>query len=189
MIGALPCNITIDDVEYPIRTDFRDCLLIISAFMDDGLADEEKAFICLKILYKDTIPENNIEQAYKKACWFLNGGKFEDIDENSNNKPQLVLYNWEKDEQIIFSAINKVAGREVRADAYLHWWTFLGLFNEIGEGSFATIVNIRQKKAKHKKLEKWEQEFYREHKDMIDLKQNKRSEADRKALDEFLKGV
>lgn len=52
----------------------------------------------------------------------------------------------------------------------MHWWTFLGLFNEIGEGLFSQVVNIRIKKAKGKKLEKHELEFYREHKDLIDIK-------------------
>ena len=52
----------------------------------------------------------------------------------------------------------------------MHWWTFLGYFSEIGEGLFSQVINIRTKKSKGKKLEKWEREFYNEHKEMIDLK-------------------
>ena len=40
---------------------------------------------------------------------------------------------------------------------------------EIGECSFSNIVSIRSKKQKGKKLDKWEEEFYREHKKEIDL--------------------
>ena len=40
----------------------------------------------------------------------------------------------------------------------------------IGEGLFADVVNIRQKKLKHKKLEKHEAEFYRKNREMVDLK-------------------
>ena len=40
----------------------------------------------------------------------------------------------------------------------------------IGEGTLATVVHIRQKKAKGKKLEKWEKEFYTANKDLIDIK-------------------
>ena len=53
---------------------------------------------------------------------------------------------------------------------YLHWWTFVGAYYEIGESLFSSVINIRSKKQKGKKLESHEQDFYREHKDMIDLK-------------------
>ena len=41
---------------------------------------------------------------------------------------------------------------------------------EIAEGTFSTVLGIRQKMAKGKRLEKWEQEFRRENKDLCDLK-------------------
>ena len=42
---------------------------------------------------------------------------------------------------------------------------------EIGECTFSTVVSIRSKRAKGKKLDKWEEEFYRENRKMIDLPQ------------------
>ena len=54
----------------------------------------------------------------------------------------------------------------------MHWWTFLGLFSEIGECTFASIVNIRNKRNKGKKLEKHEQEFYVANRQQIDLKRH-----------------
>lgn len=64
----------------------------------------------------------------------------------------------------------------------------MGLFNEIGEGMFASVVNIRNKKARHKKLEKYEQEMYREYKDIIDLhtKKKQRSDEEKAALEKLL---
>ena len=47
---------------------------------------------------------------------------------------------------------------------YLHWWTFLGAYMEIGESLFSQILSVRMKKAKGKKLEDWEREFYKENK-------------------------
>jgi hypothetical protein len=52
----------------------------------------------------------------------------------------------------------------------MHWWTFLGLFNEIDEGLYSTVIGLRVKLAKGKKLEKWEKEFYREHRSLIEIK-------------------
>ena len=53
---------------------------------------------------------------------------------------------------------------------------------------FPTVVRIREKRAKHKKLEKWERTFYNENKDIIDLKKrkNKRSQAEKDALDALI---
>ena len=77
---------------------------------------------------------------------------------------------WEQDESLVFPAVNKVAGQEVRNTEYMHWWTFMGYFMEIDDGTFSTVVGIRQKKVKGKKLEKWEQEFYRNNRKLCDLR-------------------
>ena len=81
------------------------------------------------------------------------------------------IMDWEQDQYIIFPALNKVAGYEIRSVNYLHWWSFLGLFHGIDEGLYSQVMNIRAKKIKGKKLEKWEREFYIEHTELIDLKQ------------------
>lgn len=183
MIGRLPTTLCIEDREYKIRTDYRIALTIFEAFNDIELKDNEKAMVMLNLLYE--IVPDNIEEALKKASWFLDGGKqYEEF-----NKTKKVM-DWEQDESIIFSAVNKVAGYETREKEYIHWWTFLGYFSEIGEGLFSTVINIRQKKNKGKKLEKYEQEFYKNNKQLIDLKEKysteEQAEIDR--LNQLLNG-
>ena len=163
MIGALPTSLTILGRDYAIRSDFRTALLIFEAYDDPDLTDAEKAQVMIECLYTE-IPED-IEEAYKQAVWFLDGGDMP----KPKQAPRKIM-DWRQDESIIFPAVKKVAGYETRACEYLHWWSFLGFFNEIGEGLYATVMNIRLKKAKKKKLEKYESEFYREHKEMVDLK-------------------
>lgn len=46
----------------------------------------------------------------------------------------------------------------------------MGYFMEIEEGTFSMVLGIRQKRAKGKKLEKWEQEFYLNNRALCDLK-------------------
>ena len=41
---------------------------------------------------------------------------------------------------------------------------------EIGDGTFSQVLAIRQKKARGKKLEKYEQEFARNHPELVELK-------------------
>lgn len=181
MLGGLPTSLIVNNKSFDIRTDYRDCLLIFEAYDDVDLADFEKTLIMLKILYKDydKLGEDDFAEAQKQAIWFLSCG--DSVGEPVSKKP---VYNWKQDEQMIFSAINKVAGKEVRAIEYMHFWTFIGLFNEIGEGMFQSVVSIRMKKNKGKKLDKSEQEFYRNNKKIIDLKKPKTAQdiADLEAL-------
>jgi hypothetical protein len=64
-----------------------------------------------------------------------------------------------------------VLGYSVRdVKNFTHWWDFVGAYQEIGSDcTFSNIVSIRNKKIRGKRLEKWEEEFYRENRKMIDL--------------------
>ncbi len=159
MIGQLPAKLN----DRAIRSDFRVALLIFQAFNDPDLNDYEKIQVMLECLYVEDITEADMQECINQAIWYLDGGQ--EFEQKSSAR----VMDWEQDEQIIFSAVNKVAGTETRCQEHIHWWTFLGYFNEIGEGLLSTVMNIRQKKAKGKKLEKYEQEFYAHHKTMVKL--------------------
>lgn len=168
MIGQLPTELEVNGNSYKIRADFRIALLIFQAINDPDLLEKEKGFIYLDAFYEDldSMPIEDYQEAMEREAWFLDGGRV--IEQNHHQKK---LIDWEQDEQLLFPAVNKVAGTETRSLPFLHWWTFLGFFNEIGENSlFANVISIRSKKAKGKKLEKYEQEFYKENKDIIDIK-------------------
>lgn len=163
----LPTSLSIGGKDYPIRTDYRAILDILVAFRDPDMEADERWMICFEILFEEPVPLEYIDEAAKQAMWFINCGQ----DEEDDGPPKPAVMDWEQDGHMILPAINKVAGMEVRALPYLHWWTFMGYYMEIGEGTFQTVIGIRQKRAKGKKLEKWEQQFYRENKRIIELKQ------------------
>lgn len=165
MWGTLPDCLSVNGKEYTIRTDFRDIIKILIAFNDPELEENEKVYICLFILYEDfeDIPQDDYEAAFKAAISFIDNG----IEDDSKNSPHLV--DWEQDEKIMIPAVNKVAGFDIRTKQQLHWWTFLGYYMEIGDGVFSQVVAIRNKKAKGKKLEKHEQEFYKNNKTLCNL--------------------
>lgn len=168
MIGVLPESLIIGGKEYAIATDYRDIMVIMEAYNDPELTHEEAVIVTLKFLYDDfdTIPVKDRQEAAEKAIWFLDCGQEAD-DKKSTKK----LIDWEQDQSILFPAINKVAGKEIRSVEYLHWWTFMGYFMEIGgDGLFSQVLAIRQKVAKGKKLEKWEREFHRNNKAICDIK-------------------
>lgn len=168
MVGTLPKSLEVGGVNYPIDTDYRNILIFLTACSDPELSAEEKLYILMKRLYRDgleKIPRECMEEAASRVKWFVDCGQ-----EDDNKKPAKKIMDWEQDEAILFPAINKAAGLETRAVPYIHWWTFSGYFMEIEEGTFSMVLGIRQKKAKGKKLETWEQEFYRNNQKLCDLK-------------------
>lgn len=172
MIGELPRKVSVHDVEYDVRTDFRDILKIVTAFSDPELEDDEKIYVCLFIFYVDfdRLPRRDYEEAFKAAIRFIDHDAEAGSQEGDTRKSPRVM-DWEQDEAIMFPAINKVAGYEVRSADYVHWWTFMGYYMEISEGIFSNVLSIRLKKAKGKKLEKWEREFWASNKDLCVLRE------------------
>lgn len=163
----LPTSIIIDGIEHPIRNkgDFRMVLDCFKALQDEELSQYERVLTSLVIFYdgissfedlSDTfidLQEPTI-QMYK----FFNCGEEDSLGVKSNYN----LVDWDKDSQIICASVNKVAGKEIRAESYIHWWTFMGYYLGIEEGVFSTVINIRHKMMKGKQLEKYESDFKRD---------------------------
>jgi hypothetical protein len=163
----LPTSLVIGEVAYPIRYGWRAVLDAISACSDQTLDDALKAYCMIRIMFPDwkEIPAERLQEACEKACEFIDCGQKRD----DTPKPKLI--DWDLDAAVIIPEINKVAGREVRMDPNIHWWTFFGWFMGIGDGLLASVLHIRTKKAKGQKLEKWEQEFYKSNKALVDMKE------------------
>lgn len=162
----IPTKINIGGTEYQIRNkgDYRMVLDCFSALQDASLNSNERLFCSLIIFYEDIncIADINkfedLEEAATKMFDFFNCGRSQSVGKKMNHK----LIDWEQDSQIICSAINKVANKEVRAEPYIHWWTFMGYYSAVGESLLSTIVSIRDKIVRGKKLEKHERIFRQE---------------------------
>lgn len=181
MIGGLPETLTVGGREYPIRTDYRDVLQVLEAFSDEELEHIEKWIVAVYLLFEDfSCADDVLEavedgfdlgEAVEQISWFLSVGKLEEKDRDAP------LYDWKQDEQMIFAAVNKVAGREVREADYMHWWTLSGYVNGVDKDDFWTfVVGIRDKLNKRKKLEKHEREFLHKNRDLVILKKRKTKE-------------
>lgn len=185
----LPTSLNVGGTNYKIRTDYRVILDILAAMndpdiLDPGMTEDEKqaekVLTMLQILYIDfdRMPPSDWKEASEKACEFIDCG----IHDDGTPKPRLM--DWEQDAPIIVPAVNKVCNFDVRSVKYMHWWTFFGYYMEIGECMLSTVVSIRDKKRRGKRLEKWEQEFYRNNKHIVDLRAKKaeRSEEEKEEL-------
>jgi hypothetical protein len=158
----LPQSAVIGGVKYQINSDFRDVLEIIKYLTDVRKSEYSRWMIALALFYEEEIPAEHQEEAAKFLSDFISYGVPED-------KPGPKLVDWDQDASLIVADVNKVAGKEIRAEEYLHWWTFLSYFYGVGEGQLSTVVGIRSKRAKGKKLDKWEQEYYRDNRKKVDF--------------------
>lgn len=177
----LPKTAQINDTEYEIRSDFRCILDIFTVLNAQDLTQHEKIICALKIFYVDFEKIKDLQKAVEVMFLFVNVNR----EEKTNNKSP-VLMDWQQDLPLIIPPINRILGYEVRTVSYLHWWTFIGAFMEIGECTFNTFVGIRAKRLKGKKLEKYEQEIYRDNKDKIDI-QKKYDQQTQNLLDEIMR--
>lgn len=159
----IPVSVQVGDKQYNIRNkgDFRMVLDCFVALDDEQLTEQERILACVIIFYEDmhSVEDTNKFSDYNTAVTemfkFFNCGQEESPGASTNYK----LIDWQTDSQLISSAINQVAGKEIRAEKYIHWWTFMGYYLAVGESALSTVVNIRSKIVKGKKLEKYEQEF------------------------------
>lgn len=161
----LPKSLELNGREYKIRWDVGAALDMLTALSDPDLSDRDKAIALLSILYVDKVPRKDQEEAIKQALWFL------DCGDRAKGKKSPRVVDWDKDFQIICPAVNRVLGYDIREKPEsLHWWTFLGAYMEIGgDCLFAQVVNIRDKEARGKKLEKYEKEWASKNRHLIDI--------------------
>lgn len=170
----LPKSAVINGHEYIIRSDYRAALDIIDVMNDKEITDEERTLIVLRIFYEDFdgLPLDDFQEALDFCIMFISGG-----DAYKPNKTAKLM-DWKQDFKLIVSPINKIIGYEVREVEYLHWWTFLSAYREIGDCLFAQVVSIRKKRMKGQKLDKADAQFYRDNQELIDFKHETTPEDD-----------
>lgn len=170
---GLPKSVCIGGEKFEIRYDYRVILDIFEVLNDADLNDNARAYTVLNMFYMDFDSLTDYEAAVKECFRFINGGSIEE-----KQKRRVQLMSWAQDFQYIVAPVNRVLGYEMRAIDYdfaentggIHWWTFLSAYLEIGDCLFAQIVRIRELKSKGKPLDKQDREFYRNNRDIIDLK-------------------
>lgn len=181
MICDLPKTVDIDGIEYKIRNDcdYRVVLDVIEALGDDELDERSKVQCALFIFYDDLSGCRNIQLAIDKMMEIVNCGE---DDVQSEDKPKIM--DWNHDFRNIAPPISRVLGYSVRdSKNYTHWYDFIGAYMEIGDCYFAKIISYRNKRQRGAKLDKSDREFYRDHRNDIELPK-KTSREERRWLDE-----
>lgn len=177
---SLPVTVSCGGQELPIRGrgDYRVILDVIAALEDWELEEDERAEAALTIFLDcDLVMVPDLQGACEQMTDFIvAGGK---PGKNAGRK----LMDWQDDAPHIISGVNRVLGQEIRALPYLHWWTFVGAYMEIGDGTLATVIGIRDKLARGRKLETYERQYYHDHPEEFEFSQDKaRKERERSEI-------
>ena len=182
---SLQTSVEVGRESFQIRNngDFRMVLDCFEAMNDLELSEMERVYSALIIFYEDfnsvadvSKRSDILEDLFKEMSKFINGGE----EERQSNTRNFKVIDWQKDSNLICSAVNNVAKTEIRALDYLHWWTFLSYYNAVGECILSSIVSIRYKIARGEKLEKHEKKFRMENPEYfnIDMRTTEQKEAD-----------
>lgn len=163
MTFTLPRALEVGGREIPIDADFRTIITIFTAFVDPELSDPEKWYVALNLFYEGELDPDQYQEAAEKFIDFINAGEPE-----KTSGPRLM--DWEQDFNHIIAPVNRIIGHDIRGDDFVHWWTFLSAYQEIGECLFSQIISIRDKQAHGKKLDKAEREWANRNARLIRLK-------------------
>lgn len=181
----LQTSVEINGASFGIRDkgDFRMVLKCFKALNDPEIIGIEKLYTTLIIFYEDFEDlddllehEDIIEDLLKQMFLFFDNGE----DNLQSNTGSHRVLDWDKDSNLICSAVNNVAKQEIRSLKYLHWWTFLGYYMAIGECLLSHVISIRYKISTEQKLDKHEQKFRQENPQFfdIDMRSMEQKEAD-----------
>ena len=164
LIDIVPQTVLIDKKEYEINSDFRTSILFELLMQDKSIEDENKIFMSLR-LYYPVIPEN-INEAVDKMTWFYRCGKdIRSSKSKSKGKSVTQIYNFEYDDDYIFSAFIDQYNIDLQDIEYLHWWKFKAMFKGLKEDNLIVkIIGYRsmdlskikdkEQKAFYKKMQK-----------------------------------
>ena len=188
---TLPTEFEVNGELFRIRNngDYRTVLSCFNILYDNELSEKERLWGCLIIFYENFNDTDDLfeysdylKELTNKMIWFFDCGNSYETKKTNTKR----LIDWDKDETLIVSAINKVAGKEIRLEPYMHYWTFISYYMAIGDCSLSTIVAIREKIANGTKLEKHEQKFRKENPHYFTIDMRTQQERDE---DEWLQSL
>lgn len=165
LTNKAPDFVVINGEQYPINTNFRDCLNTSIALSKpkEILSDDEKIEILLWNAYDDyVILPDMVTEFASAALDFLQMGKSRSKAVNEK------LCDFEIDGEAIYAAFLKTKINLDKMDD-MHWWEFMSRFSELPESSYTRRVYLRSQKNKGKLSKEERAECGRIGWDIIDM--------------------
>lgn len=139
LIDKLPECVEIDNVKYPINTDFRHMILVSMNIQEKLIPDVVKIQNIIDIFYKD-IPLNFPKAVDKLFDFYLCGQKPTQKKDDNDQSP---LFDFHQDAMLIYAAFYQQYKIDLTVEK-MHWFKFKALFDGLSEDTkFKQIVSIR----------------------------------------------
>lgn len=139
LIDLLPTTVNIEGIEYEINSDFRTSILFELLMQDLEIEDGEKTIQALELYYREC--PHNIEEAVNKMLWFYSCNKERELKSNRKTGSKAEqIYDFDYDDEYIYSAFLDQYGIDLNDIEYLHWWKFKAMFKSLKEDN--EIVKI-----------------------------------------------
>lgn len=172
LIDLLPETVEIDGREYEINSDFRTSILFEMLMQDNDMGDREKIMSSLQ-LYYPLVP-NNVEKAIEGIMWFYRCGK--DIIKskgNGSSKSATQIYNFDYDDEYIYSAFLDQYNVDLQDVEDLHWWKFKAMFKGLKEDNMIVKIMGYRSMDLSKIKDKEQREYYKRMKVLYELPKSK----------------
>lgn len=158
----LSTSIELDGRLLFLNTDWRDILQCVDIMHDETIDRKVKVISLLQIFVDNYEDIADGQHAINALYEFVNCGV-----KPPDTKGLPKEMDWDIDFDAIISDMNKASGKEIRAQPYMHWFTFMSWYHAIGEGNLTYRVGIRKKIHKHEKLTPDEADWVRRNPDKI----------------------
>ncbi|MBO0555286.1 hypothetical protein EXQ41_04270 [Clostridium botulinum] len=171
LIDLVPTTIEIEDVEYEINSDFRTSILFELLMQDNELSEEDKIMQALQ-LYYPVIP-SNINEAVEQMLWFYRCGKDIIPSKGTGKGKSTQIYNFEYDDDYIYSAFLDQYRIDLQDIEYLHWWKFKAMFKALKEDNEIVKIMGYRSMDLSKIKDKEEKNYYRKMQELYKIPINK----------------
>lgn len=168
LIDLLPTKVEIEGIEYEINSDFRTSMLFELLMMDDEIDDKNKIIQSLELFYQ--VLPSNIDLAIEKMLWFYRCGKEIIVKKGTaKGKSSTNIYDFDYDDDYIYSAFLDQYGVDLQDIDYLHWWKFKAMFKSLKEDNeIVKIMSYRAMDLSNIK-DKEQKKFYQEMKKLYEI--------------------
>lgn len=163
LMEKFPEELEIQGKCYSIGWDFRtvlSCNELIEQCQHD--VTEGELLSILEMFYKDC--RYYTEEHVEKMFWFFSCGR----EKEKKNFPRKIAgindkqpFDFEKDAELIYAGFQQQYGVDLQTTE-MHWWRFMILLENLGEGTrLSKVIEYRTRDTSSKRLSKEERSFYK----------------------------
>lgn len=128
LVDAVPNEITVDNVSYAIRTDYRIWIMFEQLLLDDTINDNDKNQAVYNLLFPDVAPPQTNEAISKILDFYCCGKTGSLIVNETSSNSRRCIYDYDVDDEYIYSAFLQQYSIDLQMVNHLHWWQYRALF-------------------------------------------------------------